>query len=192
MRFIIDSTRFYILGILSISLYRTISLLIKKRKNHQVTLRKESLMVLFSLYIMVVIGITQFPLYIGQDTFYHPAIRFNMVPVVNTVKDISRELQDPIMRSFYLKFWSKNLLGNLVLLLPFGAILPMIKKKYDNIWKILFASFAISLLIETFQLLSFFIGNNNRFFDVDDILLNVSGALLGYLIYRSSEKVVRK
>jgi glycopeptide antibiotics resistance protein len=71
----------------------------------------------------------------------------------------------------------KNVLGNMIMFIPFGfftSYFLTIKDKY----KIFILSIITSITIETTQLM---IG---RVFDVDDILLNVFGGLIGYLVYR--------
>lgn len=71
-----------------------------------------------------------------------------------------------------------NLFGNILAFMPFGVFLPAIFTKMRHVGFILLHSFWLSLFIELFQLLSHF-GE----FDVDDILLNCFGALLGYCVY---------
>lgn len=68
--------------------------------------------------------------------------------------------------------------GNLLLFLPFGWLVPLIWKKWDRLPRVACAALALSFLIEASQLL------NNRFSDVDDLIINTAGALLGYLLFR--------
>ena len=74
-------------------------------------------------------------------------------------------------------FWLRNLVGNLVLLLPVGLVGPIVFPWMDRWWRVLLAAVALSLAIEVAQLWV-----PDRSADVDDILLNVAGALLGYAI----------
>ena len=68
----------------------------------------------------------------------------------------------------------KNVLGNIIIFIPFGIL---IKEEFNlNIFKTILISLIFSLSIEIVQLL---IG---RVFDIDDILLNVIGSLIGYLL----------
>lgn len=73
---------------------------------------------------------------------------------------------------------AENLLGNIVVLIPFGMLFPLITKKNWGYLGMLACAFAFVLGIEVFQLFSAF-----GAFDVDDILLNCLGASLGYLFY---------
>lgn len=74
---------------------------------------------------------------------------------------------------------AENLLGNIVVLIPFGMLFPLITRKNWGYLGMLVCAFAFVLGIEVFQLFSAF-----GAFDVDDILLNCLGASLGYLFYR--------
>ena len=65
---------------------------------------------------------------------------------------------------------------NAVMFLPFGFLLPVLWKSCRS-WKATaLAGFATSALIEDMQLYCF------RATDVDDLLMNTLGALLGYLL----------
>jgi len=161
------------------------------RKNcnkHQFLIKREIVLNLFFIYILCFIGITLFPLLInwnGQSGI----VSINVVPVFNTITGISMIPQQPEMQYFMIKFWLKNILGNMLLLFPFGLLLPILWSKFDNMRTILLISFLFSLGIEIIQLLSYYIGNMGRSFDIDDIILNTFGAWLGYLFYR---KIVHK
>ncbi|MFB5763498.1 VanZ family protein [Paenibacillus medicaginis] len=73
-----------------------------------------------------------------------------------------------------------NLFGNVAIFIPLGILLGlMFKKEGMPGIKICICAFFLSLGLETAQLL-FRIGQ----FDVDDILLNTAGGLLGFVIYR--------
>ncbi len=72
----------------------------------------------------------------------------------------------------------ENLVGNIVVFIPFGMFLPYIWKRFYNFADTLLAGFLFSLGIEIFQLYSAF-----GAFDVDDILLNCVGVIAGYLFY---------
>ncbi len=87
-----------------------------------------------------------------------------------------------------------NILGNIVAFMPFGFLLPIIHNKYRGLLRVAFYSLLFSLTVEAIQMLS-----RVGIFDVDDILLNTIGGILGYLlfaicnlIYRSLQKNNRK
>lgn len=71
-----------------------------------------------------------------------------------------------------------NLLGNVLCFVPFGGILPIISRRARHWYHTFLLSFLFSLGIETVQLV-FKVGS----FDVDDLFLNTSGGILGYIGY---------
>ncbi len=71
----------------------------------------------------------------------------------------------------------KNIVGNILLFMPYGFFASYYLK-LDKKREAFGLVFVVSLAIEIVQLL---IG---RCFDVDDILLNIVGGMLGYFIYR--------
>lgn len=78
----------------------------------------------------------------------------------------------------------ENLAGNVVVFMPFGMFLPWIWRRFRNFADTFLAAFLFSMSIEIFQLFSAF-----GAFDVDDILLNCAGSIVGYLIYMTGERI---
>jgi len=77
------------------------------------------------------------------------------------------------------KITDKQILGNLVMLLPLGIYLPLLYKKISRFVPVLLVSLLVAVFIEVLQLATSF-----RSVDIDDVLLNTSGACIGYLIYK--------
>lgn len=74
------------------------------------------------------------------------------------------------------KLFVYNVLGNIAIFVPFGFIVAeYIKPK--TIMPPLFISLIVSSTVEFVQL------NIGRSFDIDDILLNILGCIVGYLLY---------
>ena len=71
-----------------------------------------------------------------------------------------------------------NLVGNIVAFAPFGFFLPMFSKAGRNLFGCVLLTSLFSLAVETVQLFS-----KVGAFDVDDILLNAIGGLVGWLCY---------
>lgn len=71
-----------------------------------------------------------------------------------------------------------NLAGNVMAFVPFGFVLPVITR-YRKFYQVFFLSMEFSLIVEIIQLVSK-VGS----FDVDDILLNTLGGVLGYVAYQ--------
>ncbi|MCC8065865.1 MAG: VanZ family protein [Clostridiales bacterium] len=71
-----------------------------------------------------------------------------------------------------------NLLGNVIGFMPLGALVPLMARSARKVWRTTLLSFEISVLVEVSQLV-FHVGC----FDVDDMILNTIGGLLGYLLF---------
>ena len=80
-----------------------------------------------------------------------------------------------------------NLIGNTAMFIPLGIVWPAVFKKLNNHWKVIAAGFGVSLIIEILQLPFF-----DRATDIDDLILNTLGFLMGYGIYLLVKKLWRK
>ncbi|MFC4410154.1 VanZ family protein [Chungangia koreensis] len=85
-------------------------------------------------------------------------------------------------------FWEPftiNLLGNIIVFMPIGLLLPLLWGRF-NAKRAILTGFLISLFIESTQLAL------DRSSDIDDLILNTFGALIGYGIYRCIPAVTAK
>lgn len=71
-----------------------------------------------------------------------------------------------------------NLIGNTAMFIPLGIVWPAVFEKLNTHSKVVAAGFGVSLVIEILQLPFF-----DRATDVDDLILNTLGYLIGYGIY---------
>ena len=71
-----------------------------------------------------------------------------------------------------------NLIGNTAMFIPLGIVWPAVFKRLNTHGKVIAAGVGISLTIEILQLPFF-----NRATDIDDLILNSAGFLMGYGIY---------
>ena len=71
-----------------------------------------------------------------------------------------------------------NVLGNTLMFLPLGIVWPAVFKELNTHKKAIAAGFGTSLLIEILQLPFY-----ARLSDIDDLILNTLGYLMGYGIY---------
>ncbi|MFG2347566.1 VanZ family protein [Streptomyces phaeochromogenes] len=72
----------------------------------------------------------------------------------------------------------KQIGGNLVLGIPFGVLLPVLVPKARGILRVLLLTAIVMMMVELVQGAVI----TGRAFDVDDVILNTSGALVGYLL----------
>lgn len=69
----------------------------------------------------------------------------------------------------------KNLIGNIIVYIPLGFLIPLVFPKLSNLTKVLLVCFFIISIMEITQFLTM-LGS----FDVDDIFLNSLGCIIGY------------
>lgn len=74
----------------------------------------------------------------------------------------------------------KNTILNIILFIPLGIMLPFLWKKYDTLRETLFFGFLMSLAIELLQILTY------RATDINDLIANTVGAVLGYFVFRTT------
>ena len=91
-------------------------------------------------------------------------------------KTIFGYVRDVIAKRWMLGLAVKNVLGNFILFYPMGIFLPCLFKKVRTLKKTLLIAFGTILSVEIVQLV-FRLG----IFDVDDLILNIAGWILGYL-----------
>lgn len=73
--------------------------------------------------------------------------------------------------------FTTNLVGNVAMLIPIGFGLPLLWQRWHRWWKMLLLSLVLPICFETFQLIL------PRSVDIDDVLLNMAGILLGWGVY---------
>ena len=93
----------------------------------------------------------------------------------------------------YIKHYShlnsfENLAGNIAVFIPFGLLAPLVKSDRKRGAAFVTAlGFLISMAVEVIQLVTGF-----GAFDVDDLILNTLGAVIGYILYRMIVGIVKK
>ncbi len=137
------------------------------KNQKEVVFYREILMLFFMIYVLCLFQIVTFedPLVSSIDN------HFNLVPL----REISRY-------SFGSRLFFKNVVGNLLMFMPYGFFASYFTKMDNKYYAFSLIAFA-SITIETTQLA---IG---RVFDIDDIILNIVGGLIGYGIYRLLSKI---
>ena len=79
----------------------------------------------------------------------------------------------------------KNIGGNIIGFVPLGILLPLVFPFFQYFFRVTGAVFLISLLFETTQLFA-----GIGVFDVDDLILNTAGGIIGYILYASIKWLV--
>ena len=80
-----------------------------------------------------------------------------------------------------------NLIGNTAMFIPLGIVWPAVFQKLDTHWKVIGAGIGVSLCIEILQLPFY-----GRTTDIDDLILNSTGFLVGYGIWLLVKKIKKR
>ena len=145
-------------------------------------IKREILMILMYINLAVLLRVTFFPMEEingrVQPLLFEPdkitPLRVNLVPLVHILEYENRK--DVLM----------NIIGNVTMFIPSGIILPILYRKLDSFVKVTAAGAAMSLCIEIMQL-PFAV----RASDIDDLILNTSGVMTGYIIYAAVYGLIR-
>lgn len=137
------------------------------------TKRQKMGWVIFVFYLILLAYFLFFSDYFGRGNHIQEEYAYNLVPF----KEIRRFIAYRHVvgtQSFLL-----NIVGNIVGFMPLGFFLPIISRRSRRWFNTVLLSFTFSLSIETVQLI-FKVGS----FDVDDMILNTLGGILGYILYK--------
>ncbi|MBQ7492080.1 MAG: VanZ family protein [Clostridia bacterium] len=151
---------------------------------------RELLMALFVFYLIALASQTVLPL---------PDFRQGLHPLWESARmriDTQFRINSIPLRTIR-AFWHKgtfeqnliNLAGNVGIFLPMGLLPPLLWERWRKIWKTALLCLLASCGIEFCQLFL------SRSVDVDDVILNLLGGLLGYLLFalgRAAANVFRK
>jgi glycopeptide antibiotics resistance protein len=126
-------------------------------------------LVLFKVICMKYLDIADLTSRIGDSNAYRP---YNLIPFVTISKYFMVEQMSLLRRA-------GNILGNIYLFVPLGLLLPLVCRKANNIWIILFLSLILSIFFEAAQ---YALASGSS--DIDDVILNTAGGISGLLLFR--------
>lgn len=135
---------------------------------------------IFFSYLAVLIYLVFFAEMFGRTAVFG-AYRYNLVPFKEIRRFITHFSQLGIRTVMI------NIAGNVAAFMPLGFLLPIVTERKIRFWGAAIGSFALSLSIELVQLLTK-VGTC----DVDDVLLNTVGGLLGYGCYALFVRLFQK
>ena len=107
----------------------------------------------------------------GQENY-----RYNLIPF-REIERFWTYRHELGIRSFF------NLAGNILGFVPAGFFIPILWKKKPKFWYTMFITLNMSFQVEILQLICK-VGS----FDIDDMILNTIGGMLGYLLLRAVVK----
>lgn len=157
-----------------------------KRSEYKNIIR-EIVLFLFFLYFLLLLKLTVFKR--GGIEFTNPLNSYsykvfgikgiiNFVPFVETIKTLTdghTPMSMPLL----------NIYGNVLAFMPLGFLIPLLFDRFNDFKRIFFLGVTSSFFIEFTQL---FIAGNSC--DIDDIIYNSSGAVLGWICFKVFEKII--
>ncbi len=164
---------------------RTLSLTLMRAKTEP--LMKVTVWIVFIIYLMLLLNFTLFDEYFGRTEFrliftapdditgIYTKTSLNLIPFKNignfTVKFLSGQLSS--------RFFLTNVVGNLLAFAPMAVFLPLISERCKKPLPFTLTVGVGIVLIEVAQILLL-----TGFCDIDDLILNLGGALVVYAILR--------
>ena len=175
--------RLFLLCVSCLFLY--LGALIKSKNENNNKAMKINLWIFFILYLLLFITLTLFDQFWGRngltiakwnkelfDNYINNSL--NIIPFKTIIEYI--KAFDSLLDTRAVMI---NLLGNIVACMPFAFFLPLLFKKQNNIKRFTITMISIVLMIELLQFATL-----SGSCDIDDIILNVSGALIMYAVLK--------
>lgn len=159
--------------------------LIKSKNENNNKVMKINLWIFFILYLLLFITLTLFDQFWGRNGF--TIVNWNKELFNNYISNSLNIIPFKTIIEYIKAFDSlldtravmTNLLGNIIACMPFAFFLPLLFKKQNNIKRFTITMIVIVLLIELLQFVTL-----SGSCDIDDIILNVSGALIMYAVLK--------
>ena len=143
-------------------------------KQKRIDWKREAVLLLMYINLAVILRFTFFPMS-KVDGHIQPLVLdtaavfpfiVNLIPLVNLFEYESK--RDLLL----------NVIGNTAMFVPSGIVLPIVYKGLNTHRKVISAGIGVSLCIEILQLPFY-----DRVSDIDDLILNTIGVIVGYGIY---------
>lgn len=170
--------------IVALPIYMVMRIIFIKRRKQSFDKKREIMLAIFTLYIVAIASQTIIPKWVmGVDIdtgkFFFDVYMSNGWVGTNTIP--FRTISGYLKVNEYMDGWDSiaiaNLLGNIFLFSPIGFFVPLLWRRMDSFKPILFIGLGVTCFIEGTQ---YFIG---RSADIDDIILNTIGVIVGYGVY---------
>lgn len=143
-----------------------------REKIQTVKWKKELTIYLFILYIASLYQITalRFGLSFSMHKIGGHNISVNYIPVTAPLR---------WLRYGYWWLFVCNVVGNMIWFIPLGVLVPMLFERCRRLYCMIMVGVIVSCSIETFQWLL-----ATGVTDIDDVILNITGTVVGYLFWR--------
>ena len=147
-----------------------------ERETSEWDIRAELIFLALVFYLVIVAAATIVPL---QKDAVSGTGGVSLIPGTTTIGCYRRMTGTPVE----LVICNMQLVGNILLFAPLGLLLPLVSRRFASFRAVLVVAAPTSMSIEAIQYLQKSLGAM-RSVDIDDVILNVVGALLGYLLIR--------
>lgn len=121
-----------------------------------------------------------FDLYISNEI-----ASVNIIPFKSIIEQVMGT-NEFVGRQDLLSISVLNIMANVGLFVPLGFFVPLIWKKYCNFKSVLYIGVVTSIIIEIIQ---YFIGRSS---DIDDVILNTIGVVMGYFLLELVIRIMQK
>lgn len=154
----------------------------KERRNKRM---KQAIFSVFIIYLIFLLSLTLFDPAFGRGGFKN--MNYSFVSIENYLKTSSNFKPFKTILNYYYSYqigttslstFIINNVGNVVVFMPFGIFIRLLYPKVKFI-KFFFLMLGASITIELLQMIT-----QSGSCDIDDVILNVLGALLAYIILK--------
>lgn len=174
IEYILNMTPYMLIGLIITIIFRYL----KYKKTKNLNWYYEILLVIFITFVIGLISQTIIPkieIYNNQVIIKYANItRINIMPLKVIIQTYNELLNNNI------NYLIINLLGNIIMFIPFGFFIPLLFNISNK--KVIMIGFLSSLFIELNQLIL------PRGTDIDDLILNTTGTIIGLIIYKIINK----
>lgn len=123
----------------------------------------------FAIYLLAVVHYTLLPIYVFDVDLsgmfrYFPHWNLNFVP--------------------FSRLFPRDFVLNVALFVPLGFLLPLLLVRYESLARIARVGLLLTVAIEGLQFLLMMVFGSGRGVDVNDVIANTLGAVLGYGLLR--------
>lgn len=162
--------------VIAVPIYLIIRFLMLRKSSRKFNLYHEIALLIFVIFIVGLASQTVIPkIELGINgninILKNGTHGINLLPL-----KVLFETYREVFINLNINYFIINFLGNIIMFMPIGFFIPLLWEIPDK--KIIIVGFLFSLFIEVCQLFL------NRGTDVDDLILNTLGTILGLLVYK--------
>lgn len=168
--------------LLSLVIFISIRFIVLKKIDRKIVVYQEFIYSLWIIYMECLLYLTVFP---SIDATRSDWVGINLIPFSTIENYLFLFSQGGISVA------SVNLIGNTVIFVPMGILLVLINRRI-SFTKMFLIGIGTSLTIEVTQLVLSLLEVLSRSFDVDDLILNTTGVIIGFAVMKIGLFFIKK